>query len=232
MQSPSTHDSGRSINQDGSRADEAVECMPSGSSQRPLSIPPSWRFLYSLSLDIPAIALDCLPNGYGLENISKLLEPGAPLLIGLTCSSLSSSSDDGRKSYLTQVPFLPRKTSHKRSRKHPADQSQTPTNSLTMLQRARTPLTSSLADVLKVLTSGPARYTVELVRNVSDEYSEFLHEYVQELEGDAAARSAFVSEWGMRAWNEERLRAAWEAALVEVGWLESWAILVHKLEQD
>lgn len=69
---------------------------------------------------------------------------------------------------------------------------------------------------------------VEVVRNVSREYAGFLGRCADFLESDPECRANFVDKWGRSAWIEERLNTRWEAALVDAGLLEGWAIVVSK----
>lgn len=178
------------------------------------SAPPSSIFLHSFPRDIPAISLDCIPRhtlARRIAELQKSLEAGASLLVGFTAVAQPSNLGAVQQS-LIQVPFLRRATDKGRPQQRSADT-----------------LKMSLSDVIGILTNGAPPFTVEAVRKVSKEYAAFLHRCVEDLEVDPVAISAFMNEWGRQAWVEERLCTVWEAALVEVGWLDSWVIVVRKL---
>nr|VWP00226.1 Putative Rab/GTPase [Ganoderma boninense] len=141
-------------------------------------------------------------------------------MLGLTSRAANAHrSFWSKETILTALPFLPRRFLQPRARRFQP-----------LAQRTTTPLLVSVLSVLQLLTSGPNALTVEVVRNVSREYADFLHQTVDDLENDPAVRAAFVREWGMQGWIEEKLCLAWEAALVDAGMLENWVIVVCKAE--
>ena len=184
----------------------------SNTDSKPGSAPPSSLFLTTLC-EVATVSLDCVPH-HRLESRIRTLQaslpPGTCVVLGLTARpSAAKRSFWTKTTIFTAIPFLPR-----RSRRAQA--------------RTTTPLFTSMHTVLGLLTSGQAPLTIEVVRNVSQEYSGFLHRCVGLLEDDTKSRSAFVQKWGREAWNEERLTTSWEAGLVDAGLLESWVIVVSK----
>ncbi|KAI0723873.1 hypothetical protein C8T65DRAFT_91000 [Cerioporus squamosus] len=190
---------------------------------RPGSAPCCSLFLHVFHQDMPSVSLDCvhpaqLPSH--LEQLKATLAPGAFLMLGLTTLASTATQHQAR---IASLPFLPRKATPSPSR--------VPSGSCAKpVQRSATPLRTSLTQVIDMLKSGRAPVRVEVVQNVSREYAEFMHGYVDGLEQDAGVRTQFVREWGMEAWVEERLCTVWEAALVEVGLLEAWSIVVCRPE--
>ncbi len=185
--------------------------------------PPSSLFLNTLHEETPAVSLDCVPyrrlEPY-IRSLQASLVPGSFLMLGLTsCAADATRSFWSKATVLTAIPFLPRRFLRSRGQQQP------------FAQRTTTPLLASVLSVLQLLTSGPDPLTVEVVRNVSREYADFLHQTVNELEHVPDIRAAFVREWGMQGWIEERFCITWEAALVDAGMLENWAIVVCKPEQ-
>ncbi|KAI1794698.1 hypothetical protein LXA43DRAFT_883502 [Ganoderma leucocontextum] len=182
--------------------------------------PPSSLFLNTLHEETPAVSLDCVPYRHlesYIRSLQASLVPGSFLMLGLTLRP-ANCSFWSKATILTALPFLPRRFLQSRPPQKP------------LAQRTTTPLVASILSVLQLLTSGPNPLTVEVVRNVSREYADFLHQTVDELESGPDVRVAFVRKWGMQGWIEERLCLAWEAALVDAGMLENWAIVVCKLE--
>ncbi|KAI8989788.1 hypothetical protein BD414DRAFT_485186 [Trametes punicea] len=205
----------------------------SRASQDPANIaaafaPPSTLFYSMLYENAPSVSLDCVPYHTlqaCIRRLQRWLAPGSHLTVGLTTrAGTASRSFTDPSIILTALPFFPRAYLRSRSR---------PTGARTgeaeyEHERTTTPLFVTLPRVLALLTSGPTPLTVELVRNVSEEYAIFLKRSVHDLEDDWEFRDAFVREWGMAAWREERVCTAWEAALVDAGLLAGWAIVVRK----
>ena len=172
---------------------------------------------------MPSASLDCVPPEQlcaHLEGLKATLAPGSFLMLGLTTLASTASQQQAR---LAALPFLPRKTQLPRTSGTGTRASRTGP-----AQRSTTPLQTSITQVIDMLKAGRVPVAVEVVQNVSREYTEFMHEYVDGLEQDADVRAQFVREWGMEAWVEERFCTHWEAALVEVGLLEAWTIVVRK----
>ncbi|KAJ7766879.1 hypothetical protein B0H16DRAFT_1412808 [Mycena metata] len=115
---------------------------------------------------------------------------------------------------LCAVPLLPRRHCITRT---------TPTRT-----RTTTPLLGSLHRVLELLTAGPAALALESVLNVSRKYADGLNAAALHLEEDRAARTAFVHQWGVAGWREQRLMMAWEAALFSAEHLTRWIVVVRK----
>ena len=184
------------------------------SEERLGSTPPSSLFLGTLD-DVASVSLDCVPHHHLESHIRKLqasLIPGASVILGLTTRSVSARrSFWSATTIFIAIPFLPR-LSATRGQK----------------QRTTTPLFASVPAILRLVTSGPTPLTVEFVRNISREYADFLRRCAAELEGGPEARRVFVAKWGRTSWNEERLNLVWEAALVDAGLLEGWAIVVSR----
>ncbi|EJF66375.1 hypothetical protein DICSQDRAFT_177537 [Dichomitus squalens LYAD-421 SS1] len=184
------------------------------------SVPLSSLFLNTLHDEFPALSLDCVPYRHlesYIRHLQAALAPGAFLVLGLT-SRPANASFWSPSTILTAVPFFPRCFLNDRDQQHSA------------AQRTTTPLFTSILSVLQLLTTGPNMLTVEVARNISREYAHFLHGSVDRLENDPYTRAAFVRQWGMQAWVEERLCTAWEAGLLDAGLLEGWAIVVCKPE--
>ncbi len=178
-------------------------------------------FLHVLHQDMLTVSLDCvhpIQLDAHLEHLKATLAPGAFLMLGLTTIASTSTHFQAR---LASLPFLPRKAtlSHPGPRSHPKP-----------LQRSTVPLRMSVTEVIDKLKSGDTPVGVEVVQSVSREYAEFMYGYADGLEQDPDVRAQFVRDWGMEAWVEERLCTVWEAALVEVGLLEAWTIVVRKPE--
>ncbi|KAI0780560.1 hypothetical protein BD413DRAFT_439056, partial [Trametes elegans] len=187
--------------------------------------PPSTLFFSMLYESTPSISLDCVPY-HTLEEcirqIQSTLAPGTYLTIGLTTRAGPAAHNfSDPTTILTVLPFFPREYLRGRSENKSEGGGS---------ERTTMPLFVTLPRVLGLLTSGPSPLTIELVRNVSAEYAAFLRRSVHDLEDDWEIRDAFVREWGLRAWREERVCTAWEAALVDAGLLAGWAIVVHKAE--
>ncbi|KAI0647425.1 hypothetical protein C8Q79DRAFT_1118412 [Trametes meyenii] len=196
--------------------------------QEPLDInsacacaPPSTLFFSMLYENAPSVSLDCVPYRTleaSVRSFQRSLDPGAYLTIGLTTRAGAAKTFFNPKTILTAIPFLPRQyLSHRRGN-----------DSSGGGERTTTPLFVTLPRVLALLTSGPTPLTIELARNVSEEYAKFLHRSVRDLEEDREIRGAFVREWGVVAWREERVCTAWEAALLGAGLLEGWAVVVRR----
>ena len=181
---------------------------------------PSLLFLHTLHEETPAISLDCVPYRHleaYIRSLQTSLTPGSFLMLGLTSRAANANRSFWSKAtVLTCLPFLPRRFLRSRGQQR------------RLACRTTTPLLASVLSVLQLLTSGPNFLTVEVLRNVSREYADFLHQTVDELENDPSVRAGFVREWGMQGWVEERLCIAWEAALVDAGMLENWVIVVCK----
>ncbi|TFK94809.1 hypothetical protein K466DRAFT_579696 [Polyporus arcularius HHB13444] len=170
---------------------------------------------------MPTVSLDCVHATQldaHLEHLKATLAPGAFLMLGLTTIASTATHYQAR---LASLPFLPRKAtlSHPGPRSHPKP-----------FQRSTVPLRMSVTEIIDKLKSGDTPVGVEVVQSVSREYAEFMYGYADGLEQDADVRALFVQDWGMEAWVEERLCTVWEAALLEVGLLEAWTIVVRKPE--
>ncbi|RPD66502.1 hypothetical protein L226DRAFT_609331 [Lentinus tigrinus ALCF2SS1-7] len=191
----------------------------------PGSSPCCSLFLDIFHQDMPSVSLDCIPPASlhaHLEDLKAALASGSFLMLGLTSLASAATLHQAR---LATVPFLPRKA------KLPQGSGSGSRSSRSKLvQRSTTPLRTSVTQVIDMLKSGGIPVTVEIVQNVSRDYADFMHGYVDNLEQDADVRAQFVREWGMEAWVEERFCTVWEAALVEVGLLEAWTIIVRKPE--
>ncbi|OSD08488.1 hypothetical protein PYCCODRAFT_1357124 [Trametes coccinea BRFM310] len=190
------------------------------------SAPPSTLFHSMLYENARSVSLDCVPF-HALESsvreLQKSLASGTRLIVGFTARARNNACSRKDPSLiLSALPFFPR--AYLKARKH----SPNFTAGNTERERTTTPLYVTLPLVLKLLTSGPAPLTVELVRNVSEEYAAFLRRSVQDLEEDREIRDAFAREWGVAGWREERVCTAWEAALVDAGLLAGWAVVVRK----
>ncbi|KAJ7723957.1 hypothetical protein DFH07DRAFT_931954 [Mycena maculata] len=109
------------------------------------------------------------------------------------------------------VPFLPRQHIRSPSTVRPA-----------------TPLLGSVHRVLELLTAGPSAFALENVSNVSRTYAEALGAAAARLKDDRAARTAFIQQWEITGWREQRLMMGWEAALFSVGYLTRWVVVVRK----
>ncbi|KAI0373029.1 hypothetical protein BV20DRAFT_1119564 [Pilatotrama ljubarskyi] len=194
------------------------------------SSPPSTLFFSMLYENAPAVSLDCVPYHALERTVRKLqdaLAPGSYLTVGLTTRAgpAARASLLDPKTIITALPFFPR--AYLRARPRPnAEEHASANNS----ERSTTPLLATLPHVLSLLTSGRSPLSVTLVRNVSAEYAVFLRRSVRDLEDDWEIRDAFVREWGVRGWREERVCTAWEAALVDIGWVAGWAVVVRKPE--
>ncbi|KAJ8496800.1 hypothetical protein ONZ51_g893 [Trametes cubensis] len=201
-----------------SRASEDLEDIAS------VSTPPSALFYSMLYENARSISLDCAPYHRLEECIRGLqasLAQGDYLTIGLTTrAGPTAYSFWHPDTIITAIPFFPRAYLRKRT--------QTARNTAGGGERTTTPLYITLPRVLSLLTSGPEPFKIELVRNVSEEYAHFLWRSVDDLEDDREIRDAFVHEWGVEAWREERVCTAWEAGLVDAGLLAGWAIVVCK----
>ncbi|KAJ7286201.1 hypothetical protein C8J57DRAFT_1708554 [Mycena rebaudengoi] len=112
---------------------------------------------------------------------------------------------------LCSIPFLPRKY---------AIHTRTPPR-----YRTSTPVLASINRILELLTAGP---TLERVVNVSEQYAAALNVRSLHLEDDKDCRAAFIQQWGLAGWREERLMMAWEAALFSAGWLTRWVVVIRK----
>ncbi|KAI0333613.1 hypothetical protein GY45DRAFT_1334878 [Cubamyces sp. BRFM 1775] len=201
-----------------SRRSEDLEDIASAST------PPSALFYSMLYENARSISLDCTPY-HRLEQcirgLQTSLAQGDFLTIGLTTrAGPTAHSLLHPDTIITAIPFFPRVY----LRKH----TQTARNAASGGERTTTPLFVTLPRVLALLTSGPEPFKIELVRNVSEEYALFLWRSVNDLEEDREIRDAFVREWGVEAWREERVCTAWEAGLIGAGLLAGWAIVVRK----
>ncbi len=161
---------------------------------------------------IPYARLDAF-----IRDFQASLSFGTTAMLGFsTCSS--SVSFLSTRFVLASIPFLPRRfAASKRSGKtYPS------------ARRTVTPLLTSLDGIVKLLVSGPSPLAIESVQNVSKDYAKYLSRYVQDLTQAPDVRTKFVANWGIEGWREERLLAAWEDALVNIGSLQRWVILVRK----
>ncbi|KAI9070102.1 hypothetical protein FKP32DRAFT_20021, partial [Trametes sanguinea] len=143
---------------------------------------------------------DCVPF-HALEpsvrELQKSLASGSRIIIGFTARATNNAYPRKDPSLiLTALPFFPR-AYLKASARRGARKAER--------ERTTTPLFVTLPLVLNLLTSGPTPLTVELVRNVSEEYATFLRRSVRDLEEDREIRNAFVREWGLAGWREERV---------------------------
>ncbi|KAH9945798.1 uncharacterized protein BXZ73DRAFT_31926, partial [Epithele typhae] len=173
-------------------------------------VPSLLFFRAVLDPSTPSISLDCIPHHRLEDLIRKLqasLKSGQSVALGLTARSPASQKSFWTDStILTAIPFLPR-------------------SRLEGCQRTTTPLFASVHAILRLLTTGPTPLTIDIARNVSSEYSDFLRDHTDQLENDPELRQRIVEGLGRQAWVEERLCASWEAALVDLGFLESWVII-------
>ncbi|PSR77625.1 hypothetical protein PHLCEN_2v7815 [Hermanssonia centrifuga] len=161
---------------------------------------------------IPYARLDAF-----IRDFQASLSFGTTAMLGFsTCSS--SVSFLSTRFVLASIPFLPRRfAASKRSGKtYPS------------ARRTVTPLLTSLDGIVKLLVSGPSPLAIESVQNVSKDYAKYLSRYVQDLTQAPDVRTKFVANWGIEGWREERLLATWEDALVNIGSLQRWVILVRK----
>ncbi|KAJ6531310.1 hypothetical protein B0H19DRAFT_967011 [Mycena capillaripes] len=120
---------------------------------------------------------------------------------------------------LCAIPFLPRK--HARACAGPNATSIAPART-----RTATPLLASLHRVLELLTAGSGALALENVSNMSKQYTNGLTAAAAHLEDDRAARAAFVHQWGVAGWREQRLMMGWEAALFSARLLTRWVVVV------
>ncbi|CDO73629.1 hypothetical protein BN946_scf185014.g99 [Trametes cinnabarina] len=187
------------------------------------SAPPSTLFYSVLYENAPSISLDCVPY-HALESAIRRLQgsltTGSHLTIGFTTrAGPHAHSLRHPDAVISALPFFPRAYMKRRKWSFGGEADGA---------RTTTPLFLTLPHALALFTSGPTPLTVELVRNVSQEYAMFLRRSVHDLEDDREIRDAFVREWGVAGWREERVCTAWEAALINAGLLAGWAIVVRK----
>lgn len=125
---------------------------------------------------------------------------------------------------LTALPFLPRKYVSMNRR------SQRDSNTRPYPSACRTvaPLMTSLDSIVKTLASGPSPLIIISVQNVSDQYANYLHAYVQDLTDNPGVRERFVERWTVEGWREERFMATWEESLCRAGLLTRWVVLARK----
>ena len=97
-----------------------------------------------------------------------------------------------------------------------------------MALTSTTPIQASLSQTIGLLTSGSDALLVDSVQNISEEYAAALNKHVEDLEEDAAKRTAFVKAHGANFWREERLVASWTAGLLNADLLQVWSIVVRK----
>ncbi|KAJ7074172.1 hypothetical protein C8F01DRAFT_11296 [Mycena amicta] len=95
--------------------------------------------------------------------------------------------------------------------------------------RTTTPLLTNLNQVLQHLTTGDEALVLHSVTNISKEYADKLVASAERLDEDKSVRIAFVNEWGMDGFWEERFMLSWEAALFSTGQhLARWKVVVRK----
>lgn len=182
-----------------------------------------------LSKHMTMLVLDAIPYpqlAAYIRGLQVSLVPGDSAMLGFSTQGHSRScwSDDFAYAAL---PFLGRRLVTKTSaaRLGVPDSARCPS-----LDVKPTPLLTSLQYILKLLTSGTSRLSVDSVQNVSEEYASYLDRYVQDLTDMPKARGRLVAQWGLDGWREERLFVAWEAALFRAGVMSRWVVLVTRAE--
>ncbi len=176
----------------------------------------------ALSSDRSVLMLDDVPyrslTAY-IHTFQRSLPPGTSAIVGF--SALGTSALTSSQFVMAALPFLPRAYVRVRASK----------SFETIPQSARrtlTPVLTSLESVLRILSSGPDALVVDSVQNVSDSYTGYLHDYVDELVKRSSTRDKFVTQWGMEGWREEVLTGQWEAALFSAQMLKRWLVVVRK----
>ncbi|KAJ7137725.1 hypothetical protein C8R44DRAFT_727940 [Mycena epipterygia] len=179
------------------------------------SEPPATSLSCSITSN-PHLDLDYIPFSHlepSLLRLRAALAPGTVATLEFTTPA-PSTTFLSTPFNLCAVPFLPRKYAVGAPRR----------------TRTATPLLASVHRVLELLAAGPgpAALTLERVENVSKTYAEGLNAAAGHLEDDRATRAAFIQQWGVAGWREQRLMMAWEAALFSAGHLTRWVVVVRK----
>ncbi|KAJ7461473.1 hypothetical protein FB451DRAFT_1268289 [Mycena latifolia] len=160
----------------------------------------------------PHLDLDYIPFSHleaSLLQLRTALAPGTFARLEFTTPA-SDLPFLGTQFNFCAVPFLPRKYAR------------------TGRRRTATPLLASVHRILELLTVGPAALALEYVSNASKKYAEGLDAAGGHLEEDRVSRTAFIQQWGVAGWREQRLMMAWEAALFSAGYLRRWVVVVRK----
>ncbi|KAI0818975.1 hypothetical protein BC629DRAFT_689880 [Irpex lacteus] len=183
---------------------------------------PNANYKPALSLDRSVLMLDDVPyrslTAY-IRTFQRSLLPGTSAIVGF--SALGTSSLTSSQFVMAALPFLPRKYIRATTSKSYETIPQS-------ARRTLTPVLTSLESVLRMLSSGPDALIVDSVQNVSDSYTGYLYDYVDELVKRSSTRDRFVTQWGMEGWREEVLTGQWEAALFSAQMLKRWLVVVRK----
>ncbi|KAF7295513.1 hypothetical protein MIND_01091300 [Mycena indigotica] len=95
--------------------------------------------------------------------------------------------------------------------------------------RTTSSLFLDLKYVLQYLTTGEEALVLDSLINISKEHAEKLVAAADRLDKDKTIRTAFVHEWGIEGYSEERFMLGWEAALLLSGkHLARWRLVVRK----
>jgi hypothetical protein len=145
-----------------------------------------------------------------IRNLQISLEPSASVTFEFTTlgSSIASFSTPF---ILCALPYLPRQRDGR-----------------LLCRRTSNPLLASLHQIIELATSGSSPFVIESVRNVSGEYATILDTITAELEDNRQQRNSFIEQFGKECWREHRFLTAWESALLRVGYLTRWVVIVRK----
>ncbi|THH17524.1 hypothetical protein EW146_g3306 [Bondarzewia mesenterica] len=89
-------------------------------------------------------------------------------------------------------------------------------------------LTASLHHVIENLSSRASPFTLISAEDVSATRSDELRGVEEALQCDRRVRADTIARCGVEGWREAYLRAEWEAALLDVGALRRWKIVIRK----
>lgn len=183
---------------------------------------------------LPSVATDAIPTHTldmvsrsnlraFLRNLQSTTSPGGSVLLAF--STLSAPLSFSSAAYiLVAIPFLPHNPVKKEITSSLNNHSHRPLSE----RRTLLPVQTSLDQIIRELTSGPAAFNIEFVHDASVVHAIDLNKRIQELETDIYSRKAFIAKWGLGTWREERFLIAWETALIAAGLLTRWVVLVRR----
>ena len=91
--------------------------------------------------------------------------------------------------------------------------------------RLSSPLLGSLFEVMNIIQP-LTHIKIKTVENISKDYSSFLATMERNLVEQGTIRARLVDEHGLEKWRQERFLLAWEAALVDAGFMVRWRIVL------
>jgi hypothetical protein len=116
---------------------------------------------------------------------------------------------------LCTLPYLPRKYTRQQ-------------DGSDVHQRTSSPLLTSLHYIIELASSGSSPLIIESVKNVSSAHATNLRSTVFGPENDQQQNRSLICQFGEHFVKERRFLAAWEIALLNLGYLTRWVVTARK----